>query len=590
MGGTRKKPAKENKEDLAEVSFDFKNIKKLLPFLILGIILVIGVYQRFYHINYPMVGYHNWKSAHYLTEARNFANEGFFKHGFFVPMRDTMERSNEPSDGAHGDTFPTTGIIIGFLFRIFGESLVLARIVNIVFSVGYIIATYLLIRKLFEREDLALLTAFLTAVNPLYVFFSHNIQMDTQGLFFMVLGLYYYVCWIKNQEKFSSLYLASFFIMFASVTKYSFAVAIIPIMITFPYAKFLKDLKKYIKPLAITGFISMMFPAWLYYSQYVIKKTIYEVNIIETQRTTSGIKGLLSSIDLSIVFDSNFWNVMKSYVADNYSLIGMNFAFIGMLVFMFLFLTKNRKEFSYRFTFGTIIGMVAFLFIMGQKLNGHNYHQFPVAPFIIFFISYLFVVIGRNIASFFKDDYVKSIVIALVILIMLFVFPGPEKSVYAQSMQGKDRMFNTQFPGLDVAGYYIRDHSLPNERILHSSHQSFGVLWHAGRKGYKPPNTLEELKENEANFNATYLFAYQWGINSYFGNKEILDYVKQNYRLVQFAYVQNGQQASPLYFVFRKGGTFDDSKLNEILANKPVKKTTYHYTNGPYDIYSIDLE
>lgn len=591
MVKSRKISATDDK--LIKFKIETLTFKKFLPILLLGIIIVLGIFLRAYHLNYPVIGYHNWKTVHYITEARNFANDGFFKHGFFVPMRDTMGGINEPEDGAHGDTFPFTPILLAVLFKIFGESLVMVRIVNIIFSIGYILFSYLLVKKLFNMEDLALLTAFLTSINPLFVFFSHNVQMDTQALLFMMAGLYYYVVWYKeNNGSFGKLYFSIFLLSFAAATKYSFAAAFIPVAFSFPYMKYasIKEIKKAIAPALICLLLFSIFPIWFYYSQFIINKNVYEVNFPQTASKVSGFEGIKRSVDFSLVTDSNFWATMKSYVADNYSIIGFNFAILGSLLFIYLFLTKHKKDFSYKFAFGYIASSLLFLFIMGKKLSGHNYHQFPVAPFIIFFIAYFFIVISRNIGSFFKEGFLNAIVIVSVILILLFVFPGTSKSVYAQQMAGMERMFNTQFPGLDLAGYYVRDHSLPTERIYHSSHQSYGILWHAERKGYKVPSTPELFKRGEDEFGVEWAFAYQWGISTFFNSGEMFEYMKKNYRLVQFAYVQQGQQAQPLYFLFRKGGSFNESQLNTLLSNKPVKKTTYHYTSGPYDIYSIDLE
>ena len=66
-------------------SFDFSGFLKVLKKVNLSLVLLIiitifGFYLRYYHYDYPVVGYHNWKETHYLTEARNFAKEGFFKY------------------------------------------------------------------------------------------------------------------------------------------------------------------------------------------------------------------------------------------------------------------------------------------------------------------------------------------------------------------------------------------------------------------------------------------------------------------------------------------------------------------------------
>ena len=55
-------------------------IRKNWNLILLIAIIIFGFYLRSYHINYPVIGYHNMKETHYLTEARNFARDGFLSH------------------------------------------------------------------------------------------------------------------------------------------------------------------------------------------------------------------------------------------------------------------------------------------------------------------------------------------------------------------------------------------------------------------------------------------------------------------------------------------------------------------------------
>jgi hypothetical protein len=584
---------KEKKEDVNVLHF-FKRMNLKYSYLILLAFLVLGFYLRYYHIEYPVIGYHNWKDAHYITEARNFEREGFFKYGFFVPMRDTTENMREPPDGQHNDTFPFISIIVGILFKFFGESLVLARLVGILFSLATVVVAYLLIRELFEREDLALVSAFLTAINPMYVFFSHNIMTVTPALFFMLLGAYLYVRWLKRQfekNKFSTLYLASFFIMLGAIMEYDFILIIFPILATFPYKKVFINIKNFLKPLFISGFISLGFPGWFYYSEIYVKKYIFGKALTGNALDSYEITKL---IDFSIIWDSQFWQILKSYVADNFSLIGMSFAFLGLFLFLVMFFTKNNKKTSHRFMIGYLAGSVIWFFVMGFKLSGHNYHQYPIGPFIIFMIAYFIIVISDNIASAIsKKGNIKTII--EVIVISLIIFMPPVSGLYAKSMESKDRMFNTQFPGLDIAGEYMKAHKAANDRMLHSSGQSYGVLWHADMKGYKGPGNLAYVEDAENNYNVTWIFVYQWGIQSYFQNQEIFDHIKNKYRLVEFAFMQiNQQQIQPLYFLFRKGGTFNESEINNMLQKGlqegKLSTRTYFYTTGPYQVNYMDFE
>jgi dolichyl-phosphate-mannose--protein O-mannosyl transferase len=321
--------AKKNDNEIEiDLSTVFNNVNKGAIFLVfLAIILVLGYNLRAFNLDYPVIGYHNWKSVHHFSEARNYAREGFFKHGFFIPMRDTLESIKEPMDGQHFDTFPTTAIIVGFFFKIFGESIVLARIINILFSLATVVVMYLLIKKLFEREDLALLTAFFMSINPLLVFFSHNMMMEASSLFLLILGMYFFVLWYKNQlekNKFTYLYAASFCVMLGVVTKFNFAFLALPIMFTFPYLKILKNWKKALVPIAICLFISSGFFGWYFYGQY------YNSKVLDiTAASATGSNSVIDLIDLSIINKVDFWQKMRPYFADNFTLTGILIMFFS---------------------------------------------------------------------------------------------------------------------------------------------------------------------------------------------------------------------------------------------------------------------
>ena len=574
----------------------FQTLKKYkigVAFAVLIAILLLGFWLRLYHIDYPVAGYHNWKTAHYITEARNFAERGFFEDGLFIPMRDTMEAVTEPPDGAHSDTFPTIAIIVGFLFRFFGASLVLARLVGVIFSVAAVAVFYYLVKELFGSESLALLAAFLAAINPLYVFFSHNVQLDNPALFFMLFGSLYYVKWLNSLETHKYLYIAVLFVMLGAITKYSFSLIGIPILFTLPYKKLLKDKEKFMKPLLVAGIILAAFPAWALYSEVYVRSKILASGV--TLNSESNFGGL---IDFSMVADPGFWQVMKSYVADNFTLIGIFFAAIGLGLLLMLYFTKNKDDTGYRFMVGYSVGLVAFLFVMGYKLSGHNYHQFPAAPLIIFLIAYFIEVVSKNVLRLVKlENNLKSAAYIGIVLVILFA-PLAGGSFMTQSREARDRMFNTQFPGLDIAGEYINTHKNPGDRMFHSSHQSFGVLWHADVPGYKPPASIDAFRKGEE-LGVEWVFVYQWGMQNYCildtsGCNELEtergDYIRNNYRLVQIAMFQNGQQLQPVYFLFRKGGTFNESDLNSLIGGKAPLKQQYEMTTGTYELLYINIE
>jgi 4-amino-4-deoxy-L-arabinose transferase-like glycosyltransferase len=523
------------------------------------LILILGFYLRFYHADYPVVGYHNWKETHYLTEARNFARDGFFKHGFFVPAWDYPSLNTDPS-GVHSDTFPTTSIVTGFFFKIFGFELMVARIVNILFALGSIFLMYLLVKRLFKREDLALVTAAIMTINPLLVFFGRQTQLINAALFFCLMGTYFYLKWLDD-KSWKNAFLFSFPLFLGIATKYSFALFFIPILILLPYKKILLEKKGWPQ----IGFI-VLFPIlaliWVLYSGQFSKN----------------IAGQLKTVKLGLIFDSGFWTIMHSFFKDNYTIIGVFFAIFGIVMFMIFYKNFKHKR-GKVFILFYLIGSILWFILLTEKLQGHNYHQYPILPLIVFFIAYGFLVIATNISKIFNFKFVK--VTILIILILLLLTP---------SLKAKNRMFDTQFYGLDVAGEYINSNKLSGERIMHSSHQAYGLLWHGDIKGTKGiPASLEDIKFAEKELNANWIFIYNWDFKI-FQDAERWDYISNNYSLKQMGFFQSNNNIQPAYFLLRRGGTFDLNKLDDMMKDKVINSRIYELSKGNFVLNYVNFD
>jgi MFS family permease len=545
----------------SEIQINFKNFKKNWYKVALILIILFGFSLRLYHADYPVVGYHNWKETHYLTESRNFADEGFFENGFFIPSVDFphLTGSYSNANGAHTDPFPISSILVSILFMLFGASLFLARFMMILLGVGVILLMALIVKKLFKRKDLSLVVAFVTALNPLFVFFGRQVQDINPAMFLGLLSIFTYLRWREN-KKIKLLILTAIFMSFSIMAKYSFALFAVPIFFTFPFKKL--KVKKYMKQafFAIFAFLIPLF-SWISYSK--VKSVELDTKIAA------------SYYDLSKVFDSGFWNIMKSYVADNYTMIGILFAFIGLLLFFYLY----KNKFSYNFILWYFVGSIPWFVVMADKMSGHNYHQYPIAPLVIFFISYGFLAIATNLAKFFKKKNIKWV--ALFILAIILVSP---------SYDSKDRMFDTQFIGLDIAGNYIKGHSSEGERILFPGHQSYGILWHADRMGFAEIPSEENIKFGEEEREVNWIFLYQWGLSTM--NEPQWEYISDNYNLEQFAFQINSDGSSNLvYLLLKKGGTFDINELNTLLQDQSkIQTKEYEFSKGkvPLMYYSIN--
>ncbi|MFH1770973.1 MAG: glycosyltransferase family 39 protein [archaeon] len=545
-----------------------KFLKKNWNWIILLVIIIIAWNYRAYHLDYPVIGYHNWKETHYLTEARNFARDGFFANGFFMPVWDYPGINTDPS-GVHSDTFPTTSILVGLGFKIFGYNLAVARTINILMVLISIVLFYLIIKKLFDNEILALTATALMAMNPLLIFFGRQVQLINTSLMFGMIGIYFYLKWLDD-FSWSNTIMFSLAIIISVLTKYTFALLVIPMIAIFPFKK-LKE-KKYWKKFIVIIVIALIGSLWIPYS------VVDSSNNIQSQVT---------AVSISKIFEKSFWSVMKSYAADNYTLLGVLLAGLGLALFLLNF-NKNRSKAGYKFFLAYFIGSVFWFVVLSYKLSGHNYHQYPLVALMVFLMAYLFMIVASTIGTFLASliklsklkNIIKKTAITIVILILLLVIHNP-------SMESKNRMFDTQFFGMDIAGSYINTHKLSGERVIHSSHQAYGLLWHGDIKGTAGIPNLEGIKYAEENLNATWLFIYNWDFAKIATDRERWNYIANNYELVQTAFSVNQNQLTGLYyFLFKKGGSFnetlfyEDGNLNvelfsNMLQGKPIQNWEY---------------
>jgi hypothetical protein len=535
-------------------------LRKYWRVILLVLILGFAFYLRIYHISYPVVGYHNWKETHYLTEARNFEREGFFKYGFFIPAWDYPTIKDDPS-GAHTDSFPTTSIVVAILFKLFGESLVIARLASVFMVLGSVVFMYLIVKKIFRREEMAFVVAIVFAITPLSVFFGRQVQLINYALFFCLGGIYFYLKWRKEPSwKYTVLF--SVFLALGVLTKYSFILLVFPVFFTYPWKRVLK--KKYLFKHLFIGFLVLISYGWIAYSSSI----------------SQGIKEQMDIIDFSVLSSSNFWNIMVAFVKDNYTLTGFYFFLIGAVFWFFLAKVK-RKSFGFKFMSLYFVGSVIWFLFMSFKLQGHNYHQYPLLPLYVFFVSFFIVSLSGFLVGLFKIRKFKLVII-LLLLVML----------YLPSVSSKDRMFDTQFLGLDIAGNYIKTHKVGSERVMHSSHQAYGLLWHGDIKGTKGiPPRVEDMRYAEDNLNATWLFIYQWDLNILSDQDNRSAYIKSNYRIKQIGFdITSDRNLILYYLLLKKGGSFSDADITSIINNNEVNYKEYEFSKGKKRLYYVSLE
>ncbi|TSC96882.1 MAG: putative 4-amino-4-deoxy-l-arabinose lipid A transferase [Parcubacteria group bacterium Athens1014_26] len=94
---------------------------------------------------------------------------------------------------------PLVFIIQNLFFRIFGDSLLVARLPGIILGTVSVFIFYLLV-KMFFGETIALLSAFLFTVSSSLVAFSRTALMEPILLFFVLLNIYFFFRFLKDKK------------------------------------------------------------------------------------------------------------------------------------------------------------------------------------------------------------------------------------------------------------------------------------------------------------------------------------------------------------------------------------------------------
>src|SRR3990167_5685800 len=155
-----------------------KEIITLLAIIILAVVL------RFYRLGTTPPSLY-WDEASLGYNAYSILETGRDEHGEFLPITRFK---------AFGDYKPP-GYIYASVpsIALFGLNEFAVRFPSAFSGILTVILAYLIAKKLFEKEAIALLTSFLLAISPWHLQFSRGAFEANLGLFFSTLGIWLFL-------------------------------------------------------------------------------------------------------------------------------------------------------------------------------------------------------------------------------------------------------------------------------------------------------------------------------------------------------------------------------------------------------------
>ncbi len=394
-----------------------------------------------------------WDEAVYLNLGRNI-QKGFYS----LDPEKPLETFRSP-------VFP-------LLISPFSESVLLVRILVVMFSIISVIFVYFFSKDLFGKET-ALWTSLFLSTNHVFIFFTTKALTESVFISFLILSLLFF---FRRKNKTSYLFLSGIFSGFAFLTRYLGTILVFSYILYFLYLFLLS--KRNMKNLA-KQFITMFGGIFLVLSPWFMLSHVYYGNILGSYYTN-----MIDYSDYGKMFIGYFSNVIRNYFSDVFRAFGLQLFFIILGLYVML---KQGKG-NYRILFTIIFFLpVIFFFLDPYRKPRYMLSYLPVyAVFSAFALRCEFKRIGR---------YLPCLAILVCIFSMFTGFAMAWNDRYAAS-------------GLVQAALYVRNVTGDDDYIMTQSYPYIYYL--SGRRATVFPRNLENLEGEIKEKNIRYILLYKF--------------------------------------------------------------------------------
>ena len=148
------------------------------------LILLLAFSLRLYKITNPIADRHSWRQADTASVARNFIQEDWNILRPHIDNFAPVRRPDLPNDKRlFFAEFPFYSFLVALLYKMFGMTEVMGRLLSVFFSVGTVAFLYFLVRDTVSKRA-GFLAAFFFAIIPFSVYYGRVFLPEPMMLFF----------------------------------------------------------------------------------------------------------------------------------------------------------------------------------------------------------------------------------------------------------------------------------------------------------------------------------------------------------------------------------------------------------------------
>jgi len=414
-----------------------KDKKKFKNWLWLGLVLIISVILRYWN----------------LTAIALWHDEAF---SVLMPEYSVGEMLSRLALDVH----PPLYYLIYYGWKeVFSNSVFDLRMFSLVFGVLGIIGIYLLVKKTFEDNKLALWSVLLSAVNPFLILYAQEGRMYALGLFLAILANYFLIKAIRRRQVVDWF----FFIVLASGATYTHYYLLFSVfaMILFIGYKAYSDRERrgyFIRSLFTSGaFLILLYIPWLgqFFNQLSQVQENYWIPEMTIWSVPNTLINLLTGGVVSIGED-NWW---------------LGIIFIGLILFFFIRGLGYMKQKSSE---GVVLIILNFLtpFVLAIVLSFKQ--SLYLDRYFIFIVPFYLIILAAGIYSL-KRKNLRRAIMLLFAGIMVFSYIN-----YWQTSDIKNK------PGMRAASTYLNNSYEQDDKILVTSSFVYFTFKHYNQTGQEP--------------------------------------------------------------------------------------------------------
>jgi hypothetical protein len=468
--------------------FQYFSRKINLVFFVLLAAMSIAYYDSV--LDKEPLNLHLWRQTDCLSLTRNYAQGA----AFLEPEMDVLLAADWESGKTAGE-FPILYFIVGKIWSVFGESVLVFRVFYLLIMIAGISAFYATLRSLKLDGFWSVSLALLLYTSPLYIFYGVSFLTDVPAFNLILIALYFLVRYMLLNRR-QAFWLSMVFFALAGLIKISSLILFVCILALFliQVLKLFGSINATIfksKKLALSGFLVVLIAivSWYVYAEsynyenqfkYTFNN-IYPIWILDNEGLTEMFLGL-KSFSLVIFFSQPMVLLI----------------FILLLVNLFYY--KTLPWFLYWSNVLLMLGGLAYFVLWAPLFRNHDYYLIPWLILFLPAFGIFFAILKIKYAKVLNSLVFKSVFVLFLIYNFSYAYSvmrlkaGSQNGTYPVVMN-EQFVGSTQWYNWDVQTNWWRYQRIagdlksaglkPDDRVISFNDDSFNIsLYFLKRKGW----------------------------------------------------------------------------------------------------------